>query len=97
VTASGSSTVTASDSSTVRAYGSSTVTAYGSSKTHAAGRSVATAWSGTAVVTRADEGCIVDRRGGASKTYLKRKGLDGWRYTDGSWAQRKPRTTEGGR
>jgi len=97
VTASGSSTVTAYDSSTVRAYGSSTVRAYGSSKTHAAGRSVATAWSGTAVVTRADEGCIVDRRGGASKTYLKRKGLDGWRYTDGSWAQRKPRTTEDGR
>ncbi len=97
VRAYGSSTVTASDSSTVTAYDSSTVRAYGSSKTHAAGRSVATAWSGTAVVTRADEGCIVDRRGGASKTYLKRKGLDGWRYTDGSWAQRKPRTTEGGR
>lgn len=97
VRAYGSSTVTASGSSTVTASDSSTVTAYGSSKTHAAGRSVATAWSGTAVVTRADEGCIVDRRGGASKTYLKRKGLDGWRYTDGSWAQRKPRTTEGGR
>ena len=104
VTASGSSTVTAYDSSTVRAYGSSTVTAYGSStvtaydsstvtasgssKTHAAGRSTATAWGGTTVVTRADEGCIVDRRGPAPKTYLKRAGLDGWRFVDGAWVLR---------
>jgi hypothetical protein len=96
VTACDSSTVTAYDSSTVMASGSSTVTACdsstvmasGSSKTHAAGRSTATAWSGTTVVTRADEGCIVDRRGPAPKTYLKRAGLDGWRFVDGTWVQR---------
>jgi len=40
------------------------------------------------VVTRADEGCIVDRRHGAPKTYLKRKGLDGWHF-DGAWVQRR--------
>ena len=91
VRASGSSTVTASGSSTVTAYGSSTVTAYDSSKTHAAGRSTATAWSGTTVVTRADQGCIVDRRHGAPKTYLRRKGLDGWRYVDGAWTKRAPK------
>ena len=89
VMASGSSTVMAYDSSTVTAYGSSTVTASGSSKTHAAGCSTATAWSGTTVVTRAEHGCIVDRRGGTPKTYLKRAGLDGWRYADGAWVQRK--------
>jgi hypothetical protein len=67
------------------------VTAFDSSKTHAAGRSTATAWSGPTVVTRADEGCIVDRRGTAPKTYLKRAGLDGWRYVDGAWVQRAPK------
>jgi len=89
VTASDSATVTASDSATVRAYGSATVRAYGSAKTHTAGSAVCTAWSGTTLVlTRADNGVIIDRRGATPKTYCKRVGLDGWRYAGGKWEQR---------
>jgi hypothetical protein len=101
VTATGSATVTATGSATVRAYGSATVTAYdsatvtaydsatvtatGSAKAHAAGQSVATVCDIGVVVTRADQGVIVDRRGALPRTVCKRGGLDGWRYADGEW------------
>jgi hypothetical protein len=91
VTAYDSATVTAYDSATVRAYDSATVTAYDSAKAHAAGQSVATAWSGTVAVTRADRGVIVDRRGDTPRTVCKRGGLDGWRYANGAWSQRAKR------
>jgi len=66
------------------------VTAYGSAKTHATGSAVCTAWSGTTLVlTRSENGVIIDRRGATPKTYVKRAGLDGWRYADGVWSQRK--------
>jgi hypothetical protein len=65
------------------------VRAYDSAKTHTAGSAVCTAWSGTTLVlTRADNGVIIDRRGATTKTYCKRVGLDGWRYADGKWEQR---------
>ena len=90
VRASGSATVHAYGSATVTAYGSATVHAYGSAKTHTAGSAVCTAWSGTTLVlTRDGNGVIIDRRGAAPKTYVKRAGLDGWRYADGVWSQRK--------
>ena len=61
----------------------------GSAKTHTADSAVCTAWSGTTLVlTRADNGVIIDRRGATPKTYCKRAGLDGWRYADGKWEQR---------
>jgi hypothetical protein len=41
------------------------------------------------VVTRADRGVIIDRRGNTPRTVCKRSGLDGWRYADGAWSQRK--------
>jgi len=41
------------------------------------------------VLTRADNGIIIDRRGATPKTYCKRTGIDGWRYADGKWEQRK--------
>ena len=86
----GSATVYAYGSATVTAYGSATVHAYGSAKTHTAGSAVCTAWSGTTLVlTRDGNGVIIDRRGAAPKTYVKRAGLDGWRYADGVWSQRK--------
>ena len=84
-----SATVKASGSATVEAYGSATVKASGSAKTHTADSAVCTAWSGTTLVlTRADNGVIIDRRGATPKTYCKRAGLDGWRYADGKWEQR---------
>mgnify|MGYP003520310706 CR=1 FL=1 len=86
----GSATVYAYGSATVTAYGSATVRASGSAKTHTAGSAVCTAWSGTTLVlTRDGNGVIIDRRGAAPKTYVKRAGLDGWRYADGVWSQRK--------
>ena len=85
VTATGCATVRAYDSATVRATGSATVWATGSARAHAAGQSVATAWSIGAVVTRADHGVIVDRRGSTPRTVCKLGGLDGWRYADGEW------------
>ena len=89
VTASGSASVTAYDSASVRASGSASVRAYDSARTHAAGSAVCTAWSGTTLVlTRADNGVIIDRRGAAPKTYCKRAGLDGWRYADGKLERR---------
>ena len=85
-----SATVRAYDSATVRAYDSATVRAYDSAKTHTAGSAVCTAWNGTTLVlTRDGNGVIIDRRGAAPKTYVKRAGLDGWRYADGVWSQRK--------
>jgi hypothetical protein len=90
VTAYGSASVMAYGSASVRAYGSASVRAYDSARTHAAGSAVCTAWSGTTLVlTRADNGVIIDRRGAAPKTYCKRAGLDGWCYADGKWEQRK--------
>ena len=90
VEASGSATVRASGSATVRAYDSATVEASGSARTHTAGSAVCTAWRGTTLVlTRADKGVIIDRRGPTPKTYVKRAGLDGWHYADGKWSQRK--------
>ena len=97
--ASGSATVTAYDSATVRASGSATVRAYdsatvrasGSARAHVSGRSICTAWSGTSLVlTRSDRGVIVDQRGPTPKTYVKRRGVGGWRYdeTAGTWSQR---------
>ena len=89
VEAYGSATVKAYGSATVKAYDSATVKAYGSAKTHTADSAVCTAWSGTTLVlTRADNGVIIDRRGATPKTYCKRAGLDGWRYADGKWEQR---------
>ena len=89
VRAYGSATVEAYDSATVLAYDSATVRASGSATTHTAGSAVCTAWSGTTLVlTRADSGVIIDRRGATPKTYCKRAGLDGWRYVDGKWEQR---------
>ena len=77
------------DSASVTASGSASVMAYGSARTHAAGSAVCTAWSGTTrVLTRADNGVIIDRRGAAPKTYCKRAGLDGWCYADGKWERR---------
>ena len=71
----------ASDSATVHAYDSATV--------HTAGSAVCTAWLGTTLVlTRADNGVIIDRRGATPKTYCKRAGLDGWRYADGKLERR---------
>ena len=85
----GSATVRASGSATVEAWGSATVEAWGSAKAHTAGRATCIAWSGTTLVlTRADEGVIVDRRGATPKTYVKRAGLDGWRFVDGAWVQK---------
>ena len=85
----GSATVHASDSATVRAYGSATVHASDSAMTHTAGSAVCTAWRGTTLVlTRADNGVVIDRRGETPKTYCKRAGLDGWRYADGKWERR---------
>ena len=79
----------ASGSASVTASGSASVTASGSARTHAAGSAVCTAWSGTTLVlTRADNGVIIDRRGAAPKTYCKRAGLDGWCYADGKWERR---------
>jgi len=103
VRASGSATVRAYDSATVTAYGSATVTAYDSAtvraydsaKAHAAGQSVATAWGGAVVITRADRGVIVDRRGDTPRTVCRRGGLDGWRYADGAWSQRKAKVEAG--
>ena len=90
VQAYGSATVEAYDSATVEAYDSATVRAYDSAKTHTAGSAVCTAWRGTTLVlTRADNGIIIDRRGATPKTYCKRTGIDGWRYADGKWEQRK--------
>ena len=91
--ASGSATVWASGSATVRAWDSATVWASGSAKSHVCGRGTATAWSGTTVaLTRAEYGVLIDRRGnGAPKVYVKRAGLDGWRYRDGAWVQVKVR------
>ena len=87
--ASGSASVRAYDSASVRASGSASVRAYDSARTHAAGSAVCTAWSGTTLVlTRADNGVIIDRRGAAPKTYCKRAGLDGWCYADGKWERR---------
>jgi hypothetical protein len=89
VRAYGSATVRAYGSATVEAYGSATVRAYGSARTHTAGSAVCTAWRGTTLVlTRADDGVIIDRRGDTPKTYCKRAGLDGWRYADGKWERR---------
>ena len=97
VYASGNASVTAYDSASVRAYGSASVRAYGSAsvtasgsaRTHTAGSAVCTAWLGTTLVlTRADNGVIIDRRGDTPKTYCKRAGLDGWRYADGKWERR---------
>ena len=89
VYASGNAIVTAYDSASVRAYGSASVTASGSARTHTAGSAVCTAWLGTTLVlTRADNGVIIDRRGDTPKTYCKRAGLDGWRYADGKWERR---------
>jgi hypothetical protein len=85
VRATGSATVRATGSATVRATGRATVTAYDSAKAHAAGQSVATACNTGVVVTRADQGVIVDRRGDTPRTVCKRGGLDGWRYADGEW------------
>ena len=77
----GSASVTASGSASVMAYGSATV--------HTAGSAVCTAWLGTTLVlTRADNGVIIDRRGATPKTYCKRAGLDGWCYADGKWERR---------
>ena len=75
------------------ASGSATVWASGSAKSHVCGRGTATAWSGTTVaLTRAEYGVLIDRRGnGAPKVYVKRAGLDGWRYRDGAWVQVKVR------
>jgi len=95
VTANGSATVWASDSATVTAYGSATVWASDSAKAHAAGQSVATAWGGAVVITRADRGVIVDRRGDTPRTVCRRGGLDGWRYADGAWSQRKAKVEAG--
>ena len=89
VTAYDSASVTAYGSASVRAYGSASVTASGSARTHTAGSAVCTAWLGTTLVlTRADNGVIIDRRGDTPKTYCKRAGLDGWRYADGKWERR---------
>jgi len=89
VTAYGSASVMAYGSASVMASGSASVMAYGSARTHAAGSAVCTAWSGTTLVlTRADNGVIIDRRGAAPKTYCKRAGLDGWCYADGKWERR---------
>ena len=72
------------------ASGSASVTAHDSAKTHAAGNSTCIARQGTTLVlTRADAGVIVDRRGTAPKTYCKHAGLDGWRFVDGEWKQSK--------
>ena len=90
VRAYGSATVRAYGSATVEASDSATVRAYDSAKTHTAGSAVCTAWNGTTLVlTRDGNGVIIDRRGAAPKTYVKRAGLDGWRYADGVWSQRK--------
>ena len=79
----------ASDSATVHASDSATVRAYGSATVHTAGSAVCTAWLGTTLVlTRADNGVIIDRRGATPKTYCKRAGLDGWRYADGKLERR---------
>ena len=87
--ASGSATVRAYGSATVSAYGSATVHASDSAMTHTAGSAVCTAWRGTTLVlTRADNGVVIDRRGETPKTYCKRAGLDGWRYADGKWERR---------
>jgi hypothetical protein len=91
VTAYGSATVRAYGSATVRAYDSATVRAYDSARAHVSGRSICTAWSGTSLVlTRSDRGVIVDQRGPTTKTYVKRRGVGGWRYdeTAGTWSQR---------
>jgi hypothetical protein len=85
VRAHGSAMVRAYGSAMVRAYGSAMVWAHGSAKAHAAGQSVATACDTGVVVTRADQGVIVDRRGDTPRTVCKRGGLDGWRYADGEW------------
>jgi len=69
------------------ATGRATVTAYNGARAHAAGQSVATACHIGVVVTRADQGVIVDRRGDTPRTVCKRGGLDGWRYADGEWAR----------
>ena len=87
--ASDSAMVHASDSATVHASDSATVHAYGSATVHTAGSAVCTAWLGTTLVlTRADNGVIIDRRGATPKTYCKRAGLDGWRYADGKLERR---------
>ena len=89
VMASDSASVTAYGSASVMAYGSASVMAYGSATVHTAGSAVCTAWLGTTLVlTRADNGVIIDRRGATPKTYCKRAGLDGWRYADGKLERR---------
>ena len=90
-----SATVRASGSATVRAWGSATVEAWDSAKTHVGDRSTCIAWSGTSLVlTRSDAGVIVDRRGATPKTYVKRRGVDGWRFDDGKWTQRKAKVAK---
>ncbi len=95
VEASDSATVRASGSATVEASGSATVEAWDSAKTHVGDRSTCIAWSGTSLVlTRSDAGVIVDRRGATPKTYVKRRGVDGWRFDDGKWTQRKAKVAK---
>ena len=87
--ASGSATVRAWDSATVEAWDSATVMAADSAKVHAWGRATATAWAApTVVLTREEQGVLIDRRGsGAPRVYVKRAGLDGWRYRGGTWVR----------
>jgi hypothetical protein len=91
VEASGSATVRASGSAEVRASGSATVWAWGSAHAHIAGQSVCTARRGASLVlTRAEQGVIIDRRGVVPKVYANRRGVDGWRYNEDTktWSQK---------
>jgi hypothetical protein len=42
------------------------------------------------VLTRAEQGVIIDRRGVVPKVYANRRGVDGWRYNEDTktWSQK---------
>ena len=83
-------------SATVRARGPATVWAWGSARVHVGEQSAVIAMRGAGLVlTRSDEGVIIDRRGASPKTYTKRAGLDGWRFRDGKWVRVKVRAKAG--